>query len=825
LRELSRLGVLVLLALWTSSTWSGGEAQAQQPSDAPASDSVKALSARSASSNRVTVTSGGVPVPFATVLNLNTGSAAVADVHGVVHVPLWGVNDTLKVQSVGYETVQVIPGPRAIENVELPQRTVAIEEVVVHSNAVAASAMTTTALRSVDRLVAKSPVLTVETTGDLLEGSGQVHLQMSQQGGVSPVLRGFEANRVLLVVDGVRMNNAIYRAGHVQNAGSVDPFAVAQTQVILGPSSVLYGSDALGGVVHFLTQPVEFNGGGLAVSGKVLAQGTTVNGGWAGHTEAKVKAPNWGSVTSVSRREFGDLRMGSWRAHEDSTWGLVPWVVDRTGGRDTLVANPDPEVQISTAYEQWDVQQRLRVRSRRGHAELNVQHSTTGDVPRFDVQNDVSGDLPKWAEWNYGPQERTLVALSGSRALHGGAVWSTLASYQAVEESRIKRRFGQDWRVTQLEELHVWGANSTIRGHRRGVTWEAGMDGQWNDVASTASALNLVTDSVTADLTRYADGGSSMATWGGFASAKRSWGDHTARLGVRYSHAAVQATFDDTTWLDLSVAQFDQARGAWTGSASWTGPLTPSLRATSSLASGFRHPNVDDVGKVREKNGFVLVPNAELKPEYLYTAEQAVSWNLRPQSDLLVVQAAAFGSLWKDAIVQADASLAGDTVMVVDGDTARIQMNQNLDRAWVRGARLEVSGRLWPQTTFRAVINWTLGNSLDDEATPLSHIPPTFGVIEVSRKLASGRLSSSVRYALPKAAADFGPGTTDNLQEALPSGTPGWATWNVEGSVRLTDHLEVRLSGLNLLDQHYRTFGSGISAPGRNVRATLSARF
>jgi hemoglobin/transferrin/lactoferrin receptor protein len=825
LRELSRLGVLVLLALWTSSTWSGGEALAQQPSEAPASDSVKALSARSAASNRVTVTSGGVPVPFATVLNLNTGSAAVADVHGVVLVPLWGLNDTLKVQSMGYETVQVIPGPRALENVELSQRTVAIEEVVVQSNALASSAMTTTALRSVDRLVAKSPVLTAETTGDLLEGSGQVHLQMSQQGGISPVLRGFEANRVLLVVDGVRMNNAIYRAGHLQNAGSVDPFAVSQTQVVLGPSSVLYGSDALGGVVHFLTQPVEFNGGGVVVSGKALAQGTTVNGGWAGHVQAKVKAPNWGSVTSVSRREFGDLRMGTWRAHGDSTWGLVPWVVERVEGRDTLVANPNPEVQIPTAYEQWDLQQRFQVRSRRGHAEINVQHSTTGDVPRFDVQNDVSGGLPKWAEWNYGPQDRTLVALSGSRALRGGAVWSTLASYQAVEESRIKRRLGQDWRVTQLEELDVWGANSALRGHRRGVSWEAGLDGQWNDVSSTASALNLVSDSVSADLTRYADGGSSMATWGGFASAKRSWGDHTARLGVRYSHAAVRATFVDTTWLDLPVTQFDQARGAWTGSASWTGPLAPAIWATSSVASGFRHPNVDDVGKVREKDGFVLVPNPELKPEYLYTAEQAVSWSLRPQSDLLVIQAAAFGSLWKDAVVQANASLAGDTTMVVDGDTARIQMNQNLDRAWVRGARLEVSGRLWPQTTFRGVINWTLGNSMDDRATPLSHIPPTFGVVEVTRKLASGRLTSSVRYALPKAASDFGPGTTDNLQEALPSGIPGWATWNVEGSVRLTDRLEVRMAGLNLLDLHYRTFGSGISAPGRNVRATLAARF
>ena len=171
------------------------------------------------------------------------------------------------------------------------------------------------------------------------------------------------------------------------------------------------------------------------------------------------------------------------------------------------------------------------------------------------------------------------------------------------------------------------------------------------------------------------------------------------------------------------------------------------------------------------------------------------------------MQAAAFASLWRDAIVQADAMLAGDSILVVDGDSARIQMNQNLDRAWVRGARLEVSGRLWPKTTFRSVINWTLGSSLDDAATPLSHIPPTFGVVEVARKGAMTRWSTSVRYAFAKAAADFGPGSTDNLQEALPEGSPGWATWNVEGAMQVTDRLEVQLSGLNLLDLHYRTLG------------------
>ena len=821
-RSLPKLGMRLLLGGWALVMV--GDALSQQPT-VTEDEAAKTVSSRAASTNQIRVTSNGMPVPFATVMNLRTGNANVADMNGVVVVPVWGLNDTLKVQSLGYQMVTVVPGATPLDKVELLPETFQIEEVVVQSNAVAMSAMSVADVSSVTRMAPISPVLTVETTGELLEGSGQVHLQMSQQGGISPVLRGFEANRVLLVVDGVRMNNAIYRAGHLQNASTVDPFAVSQTQVIMGPSSVLYGSDALGGVVHFVTQRPRFSHGGVEVDGKVLAQGSTVNGGWAGHVQAEVKAPRWGTVTNISRREFGDLRMGSWRAHGDSTWGLVPWVVERVDGRDTLVANADPEVQVPTGYSQWDVQQRVRAALPGGSVDLNVQHSTTTDVPRFDVRNDVAGGMPKWAEWSYGPQERTLVSASLSRSLWGRTVWNTMASYQAISESRIKRRFGQGARITQLEDVDVWGLTSVLRGNRRGISWESGVDAQWNDVTSTASALDLVTGNVSPDLTRYADGGSSMTTWGGFGSVGKTWGQHTVRVGLRYSHASVSATFLDTTWLDLPVRDFDQAKGALTGSASWTGQVTPRLHALTSLASGFRHPNVDDLGKVREKNGFVLVPNADLKPEYLYTAEQALTWALRPQSDVLVVQAAAFGSLWRDAIVQTDASLAGDTMLVVDGDSVRIQMNQNLDRAWVRGARLEVSARLWPQMTFRGVLNWTYGTSLDAEETPLAHIPPTFGVVEVVRKSPIGRISTSVRYALPKAAEDYGPGSTDNLQEALPTGSPGWATWNVEGSMRLTEHVEVRLSGLNLLDLHYRTFGSGISAPGRNLRATVSARF
>lgn len=821
-RPVTAMRMLACLCL----AWAHG-AHAQQPSTeskVPVKQRTEASTTSSAAPSQVVIQSNGAPVPFATVLNTNTGQAAVANAQGQVSLSVWGANDTLRIQSMGYEMLSVVPGTQTLLNVELVPTTFEIEEVVVQSNAEVSGALTMASVSHLDRMAVKAPVVTVETTGDLLQNSGQVHLQMSQQGGISPVLRGFEANRVLLVVDGVRMNNAIYRSGHLQNAGTLDPFAIAQTQVVMGPSSVMYGSDALGGVVHFLTRRPAFSQGGFEVDGQVVGQMSTVNGGWAGHAHVSMKQSRWTSLTSISRRSFGDLRMGSNRTHGDSTWGLVPFVVERMEGRDTLISNPDPEVQVPTGYDQWDLQQRMRVRLSSGHVDLNVQHSTTSDVPRFDTYNDEVNGQPKWAEWFYGPQERTLVAATTVFPLPSGPIWTTTASLQKIQESRIKRRFGQDWRVTQLEKLDVWGLNSVLRGHRGEWRWESGLDAQWNDVTSTATGTDIETGRTAPEWTRYADGGSTMGTFGAFGAARRSWGQRTLRTGLRYSHAVVHATFVDSTWMRLPTQQFDQSGGALTGNASWSARWSPQWTSLSSVATGFRHPNVDDVGKVREKNGFVLVPNVDLAPEYLTTAEQGLTWSLKPNSDVLRVQAAAFGSLWNDAIVQVNAALNGDTTLVIDGDTARIQMNQNVARAWVRGARLEVIGKLWPKTSLRSVINWTKGNSLDS-SIPLSHIPPTFGVVELSRKGSSTRWSASMHYALAKRADAYGPGATDNLQEALPEGTPRWATFNVEGTVRVTDDLEFRLSALNLLDVHYRTFGSGMSAPGRNLRVTLSTRF
>jgi len=164
--------------------------------------------------------------------------------------------------------------------------------------------------------------LAPQNTGDLLASLPGVKVQKTQFGGGSPVLRGMEANRILLVVDGVRMNNAIYRTGHLQNAISVSPNILERTEVIFGPSSVVYGSDALGGVIHYYTKSPKVSDK-AEVNSSFFSRYSTTNNEITGEGNIELRFKKWASFTSVSYSDFGDLRMGGNRRHGYETWGKV----------------------------------------------------------------------------------------------------------------------------------------------------------------------------------------------------------------------------------------------------------------------------------------------------------------------------------------------------------------------------------------------------------------------------------------------------------------------------------------------------------------------
>ena len=162
------------------------------------------------------------------------------------------------------------------------------------------------------------------TGADLVGLSPGVRIQKSQGGGGSPILRGFEANRLLLVVDGVRMNNAIYRSGHLQNAITIHPNIIERVEIIFGSSSVGYGSDALGGVIHYYTRNPLINNK-EKIKTQFSSDFSSSNMSVINSISTELSFKKWASLTSLSYSGFGDIRMGKNRRHGYNSWGLTPF--------------------------------------------------------------------------------------------------------------------------------------------------------------------------------------------------------------------------------------------------------------------------------------------------------------------------------------------------------------------------------------------------------------------------------------------------------------------------------------------------------------------
>lgn len=283
------------------------------------------------------------------------------------------------------------------------------------------------------------------TAADLIEGSGEVYMQRSQAGGGSPRIRGFAANNVLMVIDGVRLNNLIYRTGNLQNLIQVDANSLDAAEVLFGPGSVQYGSDALGGVMVFrLREPLLTGSRGTFRSGgegfvryASAAQERTM------HAEADLSWGTVGSHTSLTLTRFGDLRSGGTFPDAAPTFGRRDWYVDRINDRDTQLVNPDPLVQRSSGYDQMNLLQKLRWKmNQHWSLALTALFTTSGDIPRYDrlfelrTSNGVTN--PRQSEWYYGPQFLSLNAmtLSGNHIAPFMDDLTVTVSQQWYEESR-----------------------------------------------------------------------------------------------------------------------------------------------------------------------------------------------------------------------------------------------------------------------------------------------------------------------------------------------------------------------------------------------------
>jgi len=413
----------------------------------------------------ITVIDSETTFPIANVLVVNQDNSisATTNEKGLVDISPFQLRDVLTFKHISYSNYKVqkrlITGSKIIA---LQNKTEKLEEVFLSASKgkeLRKRIAEQVAVFSIKDIQRAAP----QTAADMLAEIPGIKVQKSQFGGGSPVLRGLEANRVLLVVDGVRMNNAIFRKGHLQNSITVSPNLLDRTEVIFGPSSVIYGSDALGGVIHYYTRKPKTSEL-TTVNTSFLSRYSTINDEKTIQGGIELQFKKWASFTSVSHSTFGDLKMGKNRSHGFDDWGLVTKYSNNTDSffNENPIVNSDPTLQRNTGYNQTDILQKFFIPlSERTDLSFNLQYGISSDIPRFDRLTERRDGELRFAEWYYGPQERLLVSTQleinpEKRWLDTGTI--TLA-YQNVEESRINRKFGSLERTIREENVDVFSLN------------------------------------------------------------------------------------------------------------------------------------------------------------------------------------------------------------------------------------------------------------------------------------------------------------------------------------------------------------------------------
>ena len=674
--------------------------------------------------------------------------------------------------------------------------------------------------------------ISAQTTADVLQNADGIQVQKSQMGGGSPIIRGFEANRVLLVIDGVRLNNAIYRGGHLHNSVTVDNNVLSQVEILYGPGSAVYGSDAIGGVVHFHTKdPKLSKEDSVSIGGSGMLRYNSANQEKSGHFDISIGGKKFGSITSVSANDFGDLLSGSKRGHGYNDFGNINVYAERIDGKDSAIINENPNLQIGTAYKQVDVLQKFIYRhSEQITFKLNTQYSNSTDVPRFDRLNNVEEDrMLEYSEWYYGPQERIFAALktelSASNFFFSKA--SFIASAQNINENRVKRKFGSNSRSSNSENVKVYGFNvDLVRIIDSASQLFYGVELTHNDVISTAFTEDITTGDIGYESTRYPDGGSTMSTGAFYLSYARTFKKLIAKIGGRYNYNSVQARFVNDSFVALPFESINTTNQALSGNLGLVYLPTKNFRSNFNVSTGFRSPNIDDFGKIFKKEDFVVIPNNNIAPEYAYSAELGFSKTFQREYhsnganiykvNFLTIGATGFCTVLDNAIIREDYELNGLDSLIYEGENRKIQTNINAEQAIIYGGSGRIKILFTKNIHLSSSINYTKGY-LTNSKDPFAHIPPLFGKTRLLFEKENWDIELFSHYNGWKRKADFAAGTSDNPQEATVDGSPSWYTINVRASLSLNEFITLQLGLNNLLDQHSKMFASGISAPGRNI--------
>ena len=782
------------------------------------------------SQNLTIIDENNKPVIGASIFS-DLSNYETTDKNGNVSLDKFSRSDTLTIKQYGFKE-EKLPKSKLKNTLILLYDNELLDEVVISASKFSQK------FREVPKKVTQINRSMIEftnpmTSADLLERGGYVYIQKSQLGGGSPMIRGLSTNRLVLSVDGVRLNNAIFRSGNIHNVISISPMNIENTEVIMGSASVLYGSDAIGGVMNFYTKKAKLsNDSNPNIQININSRYSSASNEKMYHIDFNYGLEKIAFLSSFSKSDFDDLTMG---IHGPSDYLRPNYVTQNSAGDDVLVTNSKPRVQRNTGYSQTNFMQKVLYEPNEDLSiDIGIHFSKTGNIPRYDrlIRTNENEGL-YYSEWYYGPQEWLLINSQLTYIPKETKFYDELkfgSSFQKFSESRNSRRFSDGFLKSREEELDIFSLNLDFFkkiSENSNITY--GLEMIENKVGSFAKSINISDLSETPISTRYPDN-SSLNSLGLYINYKtKIIEDVFFQSGVRYSSTVLKSDLSQNNiYYDFMYENTTLENGAFVGGIglSWVRNIYNNWKFNINTA--FRSPNIDDLAKVFDSEpGSVVVPNPDLKPERSFGLEFGGYFRTKNNIEL---DFSSYVTYLYNSFIRDDFTLSnGVSEIIYDGELSQIQALQNSSKSFIYGIEFGINMFLNKNFRMKSQHNLIAGYELDDLpfGMPVRHIPPNYGnfhliynngdftidtYLNYNSKISFNNLAESERakpymYALDENGNPY---------------SPSWMTFNVRSKYSFSKMLNINFTVENITNKLYRPYSSGISAPGINFIFSFS---
>ena len=733
-------------------------------------------------------------------VNFKSGDKlSISNKEGIVDISSFNHNESIEITHIGYNKKIIIKDSFNINNIILIRKSTIIQEISIHSSL--NTNQNKSQIISLDKkeVVASLP----SNSANLIQRSTSIPMQKSQVAGGSPNIRGFEANRILLVLDGIKLNNTIYRSGHLQNILSIDPYIIEKLNVIHGTSSIFYGSGSLGGAIIMETiDPKKDETNMLFVQHFESSSNNMLT-----HFGSSYSINNISSYSSISLKKNENLKMGKIRFHNYNEWGK------------DLFATKNNE-QLFGNYHQLDITQKINVHLKnKNKLKFNYQISNSSKSNRYDKLNDLSDGLPKYKNWYYGPQKRELISLGyirNSKSFLYDKI-NVLAALQNIKESRNTQKQNDSVLTKRLENLNIYALKCVFHKSIYSQKISFGAESRYENLKSKGSILfeNGTEESY---ISRYPDENAEERNVSFYINSEVNLSKIMKWYsGIRGDINKINCSFTEAFPINLPNNNVVVENKNISMSTNISADINNSIFCSLSIFNAFRNPNIDDIGKLFSKtNGIVVIPNSNLRPEKNMSSEIVIKYIKRNTK----LKSSLFYSKLTDVIEKRPFSITENDSILYDGEMMLTIANVNIKEALLFGFNMSYHQKISSKIDFQLMSDFVKSKSYD--SMPLAHIPPfSLKTIVNYSNSEKSKLSLIGKYNSWKKAEDFDVFGVDNLDEATINGTPSWWILNLLYSHNLDDSLKISMSIENLFDAHYKTFASGISASGRNFVLNL----